>query len=273
MFDKGKMLHGALMLALCCSMLGVQSSGAADGAGSSWPPKSKPLFDTPLFPTPLFSDDAMATRLDNDIKAANQHNSPTANTQVSLDYEARIADAQVDDEMRRQMRDVARYLLRYGVRNGSRFPANQNDEMWALKAQLIELVPNNPYNAGATEAYSWGMPARYNNNGSPATGAAVWGDPYREQLQAMQSDRIRLSYDFGLNPQLADQYTTNPPGDWSAPAGTISAIGNNQGFFIVWGADRNGKPIKNPANGRTFVISATTSGTINDQSAPNPGGP
>lgn len=203
--------------------------------------------DDPLFPQPLFSNDAEQTPIHVQSDSAR--------------------DKAVQSEMRRQMRAVARYLQLYGIRNGSRFPGLQNDETNAARVQLTELVPNNPYGFATTfsaMAYG-GLPV------AEQTGSPLWGDQWTQELAAQQLDRIRLEMDFSLTPAIIDNYTVNPPQQWVAPPGTITAIGNNQGLFLVWGAGQDGLPIRNPINGRVLIITGSTSGTVSDQSAPNPG--
>ncbi|HEY9792913.1 MAG TPA: hypothetical protein V6D22_21105 [Candidatus Obscuribacterales bacterium] len=265
---------------LCLLGVGQLTSAQAAGfsAGSSADADNDPwakFDDRPLFPEPLFPDDDMKTddmrsELDNDIK---QMQAPAK--KVSIDSGASssnaISNSAVDDEMRRQMRSVAHWLYRYCLRNGSRFPGpgTSNDIMWAAQTQLTELVPNNPYNYGPTQNMNWGIPATFNPNGSFAAGSPVWNDQYQEGLAANQYNRVQLQLDYGLNPTMAVQDASTPPQDWSAAPGTITAVGNNQGFFIVWGADKNGKPIRNPVNGKTYIITVSTSGTVNDTASPN----
>jgi hypothetical protein len=197
--------------------------------------------EVPLFPQPLFSDSPMSQQLDADMRSRQV---VTANPVVKP-----VTNSAVDDEMRRQMRNVSRYLQLYGIRNGGRFPGFQNDEMQAARVQLTELVPNNPYS--------------FNSQ--------VFAEPWSEDQAAQHVGRIRLQMDLSLTRGIVDNWSTNPPNDWYAAPGTITAIGNNQGLFIVWGAGQDGRPVKNPSSGRTMIMSGTTSGTVNDQSAPNPG--
>lgn len=254
-------------------------SGAGFDAGWDSDPWSKdpwaestaqPLFPEPLFPKEDTGSQDMRVKLSNDIKRMDAaKNQSSVNAGQNIDQ--RFADNEVDSEMRRQMRAVAHWLYLYCLRNGSRFPGQGTspDIMWAAQTQLTELVPNNPYNYGPTETINWGIPATFNANGSAASGSPVWNDQYQEGLHANQMNRVQLQFDYGLNSSTANYNADHPPQEWTAAPGTITAIGNNQGFFIVWGADRNGKPIRTSLNGRTFIISVSTSGTVNDTSAPN----
>ena len=247
--------------------------GFSSTNGSNGNPNSdfeKPLFPEPLFSDqPMFSTDSMATQLDADIQHVQEQRKapppqkPTVASQINT--------SEVDQEMRRQVRAVARLLYNYSLRNHSYFPSavNSMDEMYAMQVQCEELVPNNPYNYGATETMNWGIPATFNANGSAATGSPVWGDQWTQHLQAQNDNRVLLITDQSLNHQMADQWADDPPQTWTAAPGTITAIGNNQGFFIVWGAGADGKPLKNPMNGKTFIVAVSTSGTVNDQIAPS----
>jgi hypothetical protein len=268
----------ALAMVLSASLAGnVAVSAAQPGVSSSdssstnsW---DKPLFPEPLFPDPLFSDDSIKDRLSNDTDQMQKDmiaSKQPAQQQPSM-VDQKIGQSEIDSEMRRQMRAVARYLYQYSLRNQSRFPGPDNgemDEMYAVQVQLTELVPNNPYNYRPTETINWGIPAAYNPNGSPATGSPVWGDQYTEHLQAQNNNRIQLQFNPSLTPQLIDQWASDPPPDWTAAPGTITAIGNNQGLLMVWGAGADGKPIRDPMNGKTFIVAVSTSGTVNDQIAP-----
>lgn len=223
----------------------------------------KPLFeeqDKPLFSGPLFGD--------TDTVISKPLPSPEQNSASKIDNRYRVD--QRDQQMRGQMQQVAQWLTTYGIRNGSRFPGYVNDEMYAAQVQLSELVPVNPYNPGSTiQTAGFGIPAHYNANGSPATGSPIWQDDYTSHLQAQQNARVLLNVDAGITPLEIDEWTKHPPEDWQADPGTITAIGNNQGLFIVWGAGADGKPIQNLYTGGTLIVVGTTSGTVNDQIAPN----
>jgi hypothetical protein len=263
------------VLSICPVASAVDASGF--DSGDPWakfddtPLYTQPLFDEkPLFDQPLWSNDSLKQRLSSDVAPPAPSNN-NINSGIGHTIDTKIANSQIDDEMRRQMRAVARWLYNYNLRNGSRFPgpAGNMDIMYAAQTQLTELVPNNPYAYGDTQAMNWGIPAVYNANGSPATGSPVWDDQYQAGLVANQVGRVQLQFDYGLNPNQANEYANHPPDTWTAKPGVITAIGNNQGFFIVWGADTNGNPIRNPINGKIYVISVSTSGTVNDTSAPN----
>lgn len=214
------------ILFLACMLISI-SGGLAQSS-------SKPLFDKPLFPQPLFSDD-FGTSLDSDITRMQSQirmsSSSTASTMA-------VADSSVDEEMRRQMRECARYLLRYGLRNNGRFPGYGNDEMFSVQTQLNDLVPNNPY--------------EYSQH---PTG---WGASWSDAPSTQQLNRIRLSMDLSLTGDVIDNWAGTPPANWQAPPGTITCSGNGQGLFMVWGAGKDGKPIRNPANGRIFIITGNT---------------
>lgn len=223
----------------------------------------KPLFDSqtrPLFSGPLLDE---PETIISSPKAP-----PDKDGAGKIDARYRVD--QRDQGMRNQMQEVAQWLTMYGIRNGSRFPGLVNDEMYAAQVQLSELVPTNPYNPGTTvPTAGFGVPAQYNANGSPATGSPIWQDDYTSHLQAQQNARVVLGMDYSITPLEIDQWTAQPPQDWQAAPGTITALGNNQGLFIVWGAGADGKPIKNLYTGGTLIVVGKTSGTVNDQIAPN----
>jgi hypothetical protein len=245
---------------------GVVFASCASAQSTLFP---KPLFsdrDKPLFSDPLFSE---ATSLMPDMSISTNTN-VQRNVDSTTHVRNQIRDEQLDQEMRNQMTAVSNWLQRYIIRNRNEFPGFTNDNGYAAQVQLTELVPNNPYAGGYTQVMgSHGIASQYNPNGSWATGAPVWGDQWTEHLQAQQNNRIQLSIDYSINPQQINQWVQEPPSSWTAAPGTISAIGNNQGLFVVWGAGRDGRPIKSITTGGTFLIAGSGSGTVNDQIAPN----
>lgn len=259
----------ALLLLGCFAMLSSSSAIAEDDvwATSASASAAKPLFDTNnLFAGDLFSKDDMATSLDAQI-ASTVKKEPKVDP--AAQQVAAIQNQQVVEEMRSQMMRVARWLEVYGIRN-TRFPGFQNDEMYAAQVQLTELVPNNPYMAGVTmNPGAQGVPAYYNSDGSPMTGSVPWGDDWRNHLQAQNNQRVLLSINYSITAPQIDQWAKDPPEDWVAAPGTISAVGNNQGLFLVWGAGADGKPIKNLFNGNTLIITGRTYGNVNDQTSAN----
>ena len=60
---------------------------------------------------------------------------------------------------------------------------------------------------------------------------------------AANLNRVWLTYDPSLNENMAQEYLTDPPDDWTGQPGTINVVSNNQNLIIVWGAGANGKPI------------------------------
>jgi|GEM_PF-6816027 len=263
----------ALLLVSCFAMLATSAARAqedvwATSASATSSSSAKPLFDTDnLFSGDLFSKDGMTSALDAQVAAATVKKEPQVDP--GAQQLAAIQNQQVVEEMRSQMMRVARWLELYGIRN-TRFPGFQNDEMYAAQVQLTELVPNNPYLPGVTmNPGAAGVPAYYNTDGSPMTGSVPWQDNWMNHIQAQNNQRILLSINYSITPQQIDQWTKDPPDDWTAAPGTISAIGNNQGLFLVWGAGADGKPIKNLYTGTTLIITGKTYGNVNDQSAAN----
>jgi hypothetical protein len=242
-------------------------AGSAGNATADEPTFDKP-FDKPLFSDSLFSNTDIGSSLDSDVstKVTKQAVNPGALVAQQIN------NSQVDMEFIRQLRSCTRWLQLYGIRNSSRFPGLTNDESYAAQVQLNELVPNNPYNPGYAQNSYQGTAAWMNSNGSPATGSPVWADQWTEHLQASNNARVILAMDYSITPDIINQYAQHPPETWTAAPGTITCVGNGQGLFLVWGAGRDGKPVKNPANGLTYISAGSTSGLINDQVAPNEGG-
>jgi hypothetical protein len=254
----------------------------------------QPLFDDmnkPLFNEPLFADEGN-TKQGNEPAAQ----SPANNT-IDMKMENAVIDRKIEEASRRaeqklqesranqilegQIDKVCSWLQQYAMMTYHTFPGYVSDEMHQAQIQLTELVPNNPYNPGTTPVVggesgsfifgSSGFPYEYNANGTPRTGSpsmtGEWSVPAFQQVQDL--DRIRLSINQSLTRNMIDYWTTDPPDDWVAPPGTITATGNNQGLFIVWGAGRDGKPIKSSLTGRTYIAVGSTYATMDDQNAPN----
>lgn len=229
-----------------------------------------PLFDKPLFSDSLFSDDDMSASLDKDVSEKPAAPQPSQPTEASVARQ--ITQSQVDMEFMRQIQQCSHWLQLYGVRNQGRFPGLQNDEGYAAQVQLEELVPNNPYNYGYTQTMQPGVAAWHNQNGSNQTGGPIWGDEWTEHLQAQTDNRVQLSMDFSLTPQIINDWAKDPPGQFFSQGGgpgTINCIGNGQGLFCVWGVGADGKPFRNPMNGLVYIAAGQTYATVNDQSAPN----
>jgi hypothetical protein len=67
-------------------------------------------------------------------------------------------------------------------------------------------------------------------------------------------NRIKLTIDNSLSEIEAQQWLTQPPDDWQAPPGTISLIGNQQNMYVLWGAGRDGRPLRDPLSHRVQLI-------------------
>ncbi|MBI4532497.1 MAG: hypothetical protein HY711_01010 [Candidatus Melainabacteria bacterium] len=95
------------------------------------------------------------------------------------------------------------------------------DEVEALTARLRELMPNNPYTPGGSEAI-----------------------------------KVKLSFEESLNEPLLAQYQDKPPSHWTAPVGTISVvISNSNNLFVIWGAGMDGRPIRHPTTQHVTLVS------------------
>lgn len=190
--------------------------------------------------------------------------------------------AQLDGQLRQQMDRVSSWLTEFGTRNQGRFPGVETGDAGGLKrqatVQLTELVGNNPYGdqplagarAGELNGLGPGLSYFYNANGSPVTGSPIASDEWTSEITAEQAGRINLQMDYSLTQGQIESYQNDPPDSWEAAPGTITAVGNGQGFFMVWAAGHDGKPITDsPASKRPYIIAQRTTGTVDDQNAPN----
>jgi hypothetical protein len=167
----------------------------------------------------------------------------------------KMALEQEDVQMFTDMRRVANWVNQYCIWN-KRFP-EQGDEFREAKSQLNQLVPNNPYESSKLSV-AQGLdadPEYINPSGSPsyATDYEKWSYPTPTD-QAANLHRIVLKLDQSLTELDVQQDQTSAPDDWTAPAGSIVVISNQQNLFAVWGAGRDGKPLKDPLSGVTQII-------------------
>lgn len=229
-----------------------------------------------MFPGELFPADGKDTTAPSSSVSANSQTSAQQKMAQQLQY------FQLDTQLRSQMDRVGSWLTEFGQRNQGRFPGVETGDSWGLKrnatVQLTELVGNNPYagasnipaTAGELNGLSPGLQYFYNANGSPITGSPIASDEWTSELTAEKAGRINLQMDYGLTAGQIDSYRNDPPSNWEAAPGTITALGNGQGFFAVWGAGHDGKPItEGPNSKRPYVIAQSVQSTVDDQNAPN----
>ncbi len=159
-----------------------------------------------------------------------------------------MARTEQDNRLYNQMTKVSDWCAQYCTWN-HRFPEGGEQVAFA-KQQLNDLVPNIPYDSGDLQlAQGLDNEAQY---ASP-TGAPV------EQPQpvpvAASMDRIQIqAADLSLTNNDIQQYLTQPPQEWNAAPGTITAISNQTTTYIVWGAGRDGLPIRDPDTGKVRII-------------------
>jgi hypothetical protein len=167
-----------------------------------------------------------------------------------------MAMEQEDNRMFTDMSRVSNWVNQYCIWN-HRFP-EQGDEFRDAKAQLNQLVPNNPY-INSKLYLSQGLDADpvYAGNAdvSPNSNTDYQKTPfYVPSDQAANLHRIQLVIDGSLSELEIQQWQTEPPDEWNAPAGTITVISNQQNLFCIWGAGLNGKPIRDPLSRQVQII-------------------
>lgn len=196
-------------------------------------------------------------------------------SQNSSGADLRMSRQFADSELFEQMERVSHWFDQYCVWN-KKFP-DPGDEMNWARAQMNQLVPNNPY-AGDKLQLMAGLDAdpQYsdvaNSPNSYGTspdyqGAAAIQTPTSANSQiedassgSIDSDtdanlnRIWLTVDPSLNENMAAEYLTDPPLDWVGRPGSINVISNNQNLILIWGAGANGRPIKYPGSSKTRLI-------------------
>lgn len=168
---------------------------------------------------------------------------------VAFDSRSNPARQAQDDRLYDQIYKVARWFDQYCSWN-HRFP-EVGDETADATQQLNDLVPNNPYDAldlGLTPGLDVdpNSPSYDDEESIPAA--------YSYSDVAAKNNRINLKLDPSLTELQIQEYQINPPLDWQAPPGTITAISNQQNLFVVWGANRRGLPLRDSASGRVIFV-------------------
>jgi hypothetical protein len=161
--------------------------------------------------------------------------------------EERMVLEQANVQMYSDMRHVAGWLDGYCLQN-HRFPEGTEEMNWATN-QLNQLIPNNPYRPslitlipGADENPTYEAPEEI-------------GDVPQQYATAGNSvNRITLIFNPSLSDYMVTEYLTNPPDDWRAPPGSVTAISNNVDLFMLWGAGPDGKPLRDPVSKRLQLI-------------------
>lgn len=199
----------------------------------------------------------------------------SASGQGSARADARMARQFADSELFSQMESVSHWFDQYCVWN-KKFP-DPGDEMNWARAQMNQLVPNNPY-AGdklqlmagldadpqyadvANSPNSYGTSPDYQGAAALQTPTSANSEIEDAPSGSIDNDtdanlnRVWLTVDPSLNENIAAEYLTDPPLDWVGRPGSINVISNNQNLILIWGAGANGRPIKYPGSGKTRLI-------------------
>lgn len=158
--------------------------------------------------------------------------------------------AQAEDDMRlyEQMVKVSTWMSQYCVWN-HRFPEG-GDQLTDAKRQLNDLVPNIPYDTRDLQlAQGFDVDPEY------ATPVQAPEESFQPIPVAANMDRIQIqSSDLSMTDEDIQQYLTQPPQEWNAPPGTITAISNQTNAYVIWGANRKGLPLRDPDSGRVRLI-------------------
>jgi hypothetical protein len=180
---------------------------------------------------------------------------------------ARALNAQKDGILIQQMQKVAEYMQLWCRRN-SRVP-EPGDQTNAVQADLTTMLQNNPYTPqDIRTARGSQLQEVVNPSGGQMYGALGY-DYDVDVTIAQQINRIIILRNDSLSKDMIDDYTVHPPADWTAPAGTITIIGSNQGSVLVWGAGSNGRPVCDPLTGRAMMIYSQWGTDNQDSTSPN----
>jgi hypothetical protein len=159
-----------------------------------------------------------------------------------------MARSDQNNRLYNQMTKVSDWFAQYCTWN-HRFPEGLEQVAFA-KQQLNQLVPNIPYQSGELQL-AQGLDAEP-DYANPLTSPEDSPQPIEV---AASMDRIQIqSADLSLTNNDIQQYLTQPPQEWTAAPGTITAISNQTTTYVIWGAGRDGLPIKDPDTGKVRLI-------------------
>jgi len=214
-----------------------------------------------LFKGGLFDIDAVG-----DTKAAAQdaqvekEKQQAAQKASELKRQAQYRFDSADQYLFLQMQKISEWLDNYVVMN-HRFPEQvvggqdaynltfgQGDELTFALQEMSLLIPNNPYGSGTVYAQPGTdvNPLLQNEDGNPVIQSPTDG---------MQThNRIVVSYDGALNTADLNSLSEHPPDEWRGSPGTIGIVTDNLYHFIIWGAGRDGKPIRDPYSGNARLV-------------------
>lgn len=236
------------------------------------------LFSSELFPEekadkPLFSEWKMPNTPTPTIPTTSDAPAKKDPEALKREYKAMVDSD--DEQMRNQIQKVASWLQEFSMRNQNRFPGvygSSNTIERASEVQLTELAGANPYSnitRGVQDrelsGLAPGLAYYYGANGAPVAGSPLANDEYTSELTADNAHRINLQMDQSFSEQTLQSYRNEPPLNWQANPGTITGAGDGQGHLYVWGAGVDGKPVKNPGGEGTYIVSAQTANTVEDQ--------
>ncbi len=154
----------------------------------------------------------------------------------TIDYHSHAA---ADHILHRQIRSVASFLQNYCTMN-YKFPRQPNDLQY-VKSQLAELAPGNPFLGDDSET-----PTAVETLPNVGTAGA--------RLSAADEQRFQLQMDYGLSNYMLKQWAAHAPDGWEASPGTITALSNDGGIFVVWGSGADGRPLRDDLNGQPVLV-------------------
>lgn len=189
--------------------------------------------------------------------------------EVEKKMEKRLAVAQADSELYEQMVRIASWISQYCIWN-RHWPDPGDQENDAVR-QLNDLCPNNPYERSKlqqTEGFSTDPIYQYYSAPTNVVTGASSGfendsvEP-TTTYGALGDKRIRMQFDPSLTAIQAKEWEEDPPDEWEAPPGTITAICNGTDLVAIWAASADGKPIRVPGQkkARIFVASVKLNST------------
>lgn len=228
----------------------------------------------PGFAADLFNDDMFDSKTNNQFGDFDTPDASSSQSEQKPDPEAakkaykQMVD-RADEQMRQQMMKVASWLQEFSMRNQNRFPGvygSSGTTARAAAVQLTELVgKQSPYSSISSDSINAreliGLQPGLSFRGS---GSPIASDEYTAELSSDAGGRIQLGVDGSANSNATDSYRNEPPGSWQAAPGTICANGTGSGYYYVWGAGVDGKPVKD-INGQTYIIATDVSAKMDEQ--------
>lgn len=130
---------------------------------------------------------------------------------------------EADNKLRGNMQIVADFLFQFRKANGH-LPEAGTEEEFCI-ARIQKLIKANPYSATGIQSIS-----------------------------DLKPSNIKIVHNCALNDSYRRQWEAQPPADWKAEPGSITAIVSEDNYVLVWGAGADHSPIRDDKGRARFCL-------------------